>query len=48
MPYDLTEANLNVIATLIFIITLFKAVALDIPPLPLDDDNFEINYNKIN
>ena len=48
MPYDLTEANLNVIATIIPIITLFKVVALDIPPLSLDDDNFEINYNKIN
>ena len=48
MPHDLTEANLNAIATLTPAITLSKAVAPDTSPLPLDDDNFKTNYNKIN
>ena len=48
MPYNLTEANLNAIATLTPTITLSKAIALDISPLLLDNNNFKINYNRIN
>jgi hypothetical protein len=47
MPYDLTEANLNAIATPTPTITLSEAVALDASPLPLDDNNFETNYDGI-
>ena len=47
MPYNLTKANLNIIATPTPTITLFKAITLDISPSLLDDDNFKINYNKI-
>ena len=48
MPYNLTKANLNAIATLTPIITLSKAIALDTSPSPLDNNNFEINYDGIN
>ena len=48
MPYDLTEANLNAIATPTPTITLSEAVTLDTSPLPSDNNNFETNYNKIN
>ena len=48
MLYDLTKANLNIIATLMPIITFSKAVILDISPSPLDNNNFKINYNGIN
>ena len=47
MPHDLTEANLNAIATPTPTITLSKAVAPDASPLPSDDNNFETNYNGI-
>ena len=47
MPYDLTEANLNAIATPTPTITLSKAVALDTSPSLLDNNNFETNYDGI-
>ena len=47
MPHDLTEANLNAIATPTPTITLSEAVAPDASPSPSDDDNFETNYDGI-
>jgi len=47
MPQDLTEANLNAIATLTPTIALSEAVAPDASP-PLDDSDPEINYDGIN
>ena len=48
MPHDITEANLNAIATPTPIITLSKAVAPYASPSPSDDNNFGTNYNGIN
>ena len=47
MPHDLTEANLNAIATPTPTITLSEAVAPDASPSLSDDDNFETNYDGI-
>ena len=46
MPQDLTEANLNAIATLTPTIALSEAVAPD-ASLLLDDNDSEINYDGI-
>jgi hypothetical protein len=48
MPFNLTKANLNAIATPTPIITLSEAVALDASPLLLDNNNFKTNYDGIN
>jgi hypothetical protein len=48
MPYNLTEANLNAIATPTPTITLSEAVAPDASLPPLDNTNFKRNYDGIN
>lgn len=48
MPQDLTEANLNAIATPTPTITLSEAVTPDASPPPSDNTDFERNYDGIN